>query len=859
MRVHLIVVWAVVVSSPRLASAQVGRSSVEDATAECREFLGEGLAGQALAKCNEVLRESPGYVPALILRARALISLGKYEQASAETGGLGRGADGQQLAELASWRGFALFKLERFADARLSLKTAVAGMPSNALAHLHLCKLFPKQPGTRYAEESVTACDDYLRNRPDDRAWQRADAEVLMWKSYALHALNKPRAMMTACEEMKTRAATPINRNLADVCIVRASAEIGDCDRAVSSATALLDTKNPQIYWSLLHCHTEVRPPKLGAARAVAAAYKAAHPNDVRAWMWSSRVELDSGQYEAALRPLSEVEQRGTASQRFQASRWVAKIYLEQGRRDDAIAKLEAILKEQPDDAATHHQLGQLFSTANPERAMTYFATATQLAPQSTPFCIDFGRALRKAKRLNDAIDQHVVCRDQNPDASEPRIELGLDYFLAGNDAAAVQEYRTALQTAPENVTAQQGAADVLNHLAFAAFRSGDTNDAEKLLVESRTLDRKSPTTASNLAVVYLAKSKFKNAIEVLEPLVKSAQSPIPHRLLGEAYAGLGQWAQAANHYASAAKEAQKKRNRQLVAEIYTAYGPALLRAGDHDQAIEILQQSVDMGSKMRSARAAKLNLQRARYERGVFNIKNGRFKRGASDLEATKRNATGLSVAQRQAQTMFLLTAYLELGRAAAARPLLRQLKSSSAGTKGWLKAPYDQGGVPFVLAYAAYVQGTGSRRSAAALTNATRQLSRFTTRGPRDLRMKSRDLAWTAWSLLAYEQFRQDKTKAAAESLAKAEKFVRQGRGWTVDHNRAVLTMKTKGSNARKVLERLSKDHAEALVNLGILHDRAGEHRRAHDAWVRAKTRGVRISRLQSWIDRKQQLFGF
>jgi Flp pilus assembly protein TadD len=49
------------------------------------------------------------------------------------------------------------------------------------------------------------------------------------------------------------------------------------------------------------------------------------------------------------------------------------------------------------------------------------------------------------------------------------------------------------------------------------------------------------------------------------------------------------------------------------------------------------------------------------------------------------------------------------------------------------------------------------------------------------------------------------------------------------------------------------------EALVNLGIAYDRAGQSKQAYDAWVKAKSKNARAPKLQDWIDAKKRIFGY
>ena len=59
-------------------------------------------------------------------------------------------------------------------------------------------------------------------------------------------------------------------------------------------------------------------------------------------------------------------------------------------------------------------------------------------------------------------------------------------------------------------------------------------------------------------------------------------------------------------------------------------------------------------------------------------------------------------------------------------------------------------------------------------------------------------------------------------------------------------------------KVLERLAPNPPESLVNLGILHDRRGEARKALDFYKRAAEKGARTTKLREWIDTKDRMIG-
>ena len=62
----------------------------------------------------------------------------------------------------------------------------------------------------------------------------------------------------------------------------------------------------------------------------------------------------------------------------------------------------------------------------------------------------------------------------------------------------------------------------------------------------------------------------------------------------------------------------------------------------------------------------------------------------------------------------------------------------------------------------------------------------------------------------------------------------------------------------SGEKVLERLAPNPPESLVNLGILHDRRGEAKKALDFYKRAAEKGARTAKLREWIDTKDRMIG-
>src|SRR6185436_480805 len=57
---------------------------------------------------------------------------------------------------------------------------------------------------------------------------------------------------------------------------------------------------------------------------------------------------------------------------------------------------------------------------------------------------------------------------------------------------------------------------------------------------------------------------------------------------------------------------------------------------------------------------------------------------------------------------------------------------------------------------------------------------------------------------------------------------------------------------------LEKLSARLPDALVQLGIGHEKKGEPQQALDAWRRARKAGARSAPLAEWIEAKERIYG-
>ena len=65
--------------------------------------------------------------------------------------------------------------------------------------------------------------------------------------------------------------------------------------------------------------------------------------------------------------------------------------------------------------------------------------------------------------------------------------------------------------------------------------------------------------------------------------------------------------------------------------------------------------------------------------------------------------------------------------------------------------------------------------------------------------------------------------------------------------------------GAGSQATFAKFGGNPPEALVNLGIVYDRAGKPKEAYQAWQKASAKGVRSRSLSKWISAKKRIFGY
>lgn len=120
-----------------------------------------------------------------------------------------------------------------------------------------------------------------------------------------------------------------------------------------------------------------------------------------------------------------------------------------------AIKNYSDYLAQKPDDAGIHFQLGYAYTAArDPENAAKEFRRATELDPKMIPAFVNLGLSLLD-KHPADAVPPLRTAVALDPEASRPKVLLGVALEKSGDPAAAVEQLRAARDIDPSNIEFQ--------------------------------------------------------------------------------------------------------------------------------------------------------------------------------------------------------------------------------------------------------------------------------------------------------------------------------------------------------------------------------------------------------------------
>ena len=240
---------------------------------------------------------------------------------------------------------------------------------------------------------------------------------------------------------------------------------------------------------------------------------------------------------------------------------------------DTAIIQFNEALKIEPKAPDIYYYIGETYRIQGDYRtARDNYQQAINLNVSFAPGFLGRARANLGLNPKEDVIDDLDTAIALDPHYAEAFIERGL-YRLASDPAAAEEDFRSALENAPDSALAYLD-------LARAQLSLGKNSDALQSALRANQIDMTLVPVYLTLGEVYLASGKPEEAVAVLQTYVIYEPDDTNALLtLGKAYSAIGNYDSAIAAFDKIVQA--KPRN----AEAYYQRGEAYLNLGKTDLA----------------------------------------------------------------------------------------------------------------------------------------------------------------------------------------------------------------------------------------------------------------------------------
>jgi len=262
------------------------------------------------------------------------------------------------------------------------------------------------------------------------------------------------------------------------------------------------------------------------------------------------------------------------------------------GDRDRAIQLLTQAVRKNPDMAAAHSVLGDIYrDQGNYEGAATQYESLAKIEPFSADNHHRLAVSYHFLNRLRDAAASYIRAIKLDPKDWQSCMNLGLVYMSLGDNNAAVEYCQRAANLNPLSATA-------FANLGVVYDARGNVAEAEAAYRKALTIDPTQTAPAFNLARNLQYRGKPLEAVAVLERLTQTADSPAVRRRYGDALASAGREADALTQYRQALKLDPRHypAMNSMAALLITQYRSGLLlNDRKRDEALAMWKQSLQL------------------------------------------------------------------------------------------------------------------------------------------------------------------------------------------------------------------------------------------------------------------------
>lgn len=338
----------------------------------------------------------------------------------------------------------------RLQDARTALRSSVAVDPNNVSSQIDLARLDEAAGDPSAAQSRLQAA---LKVHPDSLPVRLALADALV----RTKAYDNAR---TVLEGAGPHAGPQVRFALAQVAL--ASGDLKAANAALDQAIAEQPGRAGVVEDAGLLL---MRANQFDAALARFAQATQRSPNNAEYWVNTARAQLALNQPAAARSSLNKADQLQPRS--LQVVRMLAALDLRQGDGQQALARAQALLAQQPNDPGVLELEGDVESDLRqPAAAESAYGKAQEVRP-SARLAADLFRVnmMTHASDPQKPLEQWLA---RAPQSWQIRDVLG-EYYLGVSKSPrkAAQEFKTVVAQNPNDVVA-------LNNLAWALNQAGD-------------------------------------------------------------------------------------------------------------------------------------------------------------------------------------------------------------------------------------------------------------------------------------------------------------------------------------------------------------------------------------------------
>ncbi|MER3429177.1 MAG: hypothetical protein C4334_14005 [Pyrinomonas sp.] len=271
-----------------------------------------------------------------------------------------------------------------------------------------------------------------------------------------------------------------------------------------------------------------------GARQDMQAAVEAA-PNTVEPYFGLASVAQAENKLDEAARIYERI--LGINPANFNALSGLITTYANLNRLNDAHARVDQALQQQPNSAPLHYLKAQVYGfERNAQAAEAELRRALELDANYLPAYFSLGALYVNMNQQDRAIAEFRKVAERRPDNATAYALIGMLEDSRKNYDAATEAYRKALQADPNNVIAA-------NNLAWNYAEHGKGNLDEAVRLAQSVVQRFPDETGfvDTLGWVYYKKGLHAAAVEQLRRAVaKASDNPVYRYHLGMALIGLG-------------------------------------------------------------------------------------------------------------------------------------------------------------------------------------------------------------------------------------------------------------------------------------------------------------------------------